>query len=357
MTNARRASAVPPILAKIMTMRLPAPAVPPVLPAMSPRRAYAETVALFMLVFGPAVLNAARVVFGAAWFGWWDHWKLAADMVAFAVAGVWLVWLAWGTRWLARLLAAVPMLLTVRFLLVERPSHLPGVTPVCVYYGSWAALTVALVDLLARHRGLGRRELGLGREPRSAGGWRAAYARGEDITTVSAVGMVISGGVLPMAMMAAGAHRPPNPVTLIGHDVLPAIAASINAGICEEFVMVAALVTALEAARRPTWQIYAVGLVMRLSIHLWWGPTVICVAVMAAIQIWLFRRYRRLLPLIIAHAYCDLNGFAHALYGWAGQAIIAPAIIASLLITPRNPRNVSSPVPSPDETKLAKTSS
>ena len=69
--------------------------------------------------------------------------------------------------------------------------------------------------------------------------------------------------------------------------------------------MVAALVTALEAARRPVWQIYAIGLAMRVSIHLYYGPSALVMMIFGGLHLWLYRHTRRLTPLICAHIAYD----------------------------------------------------
>ena len=87
---------------------------------------------------------------------------------------------------------------------------------------------------------------------------------------------------------------------------------SISAGIVEELVVVALLVTALEQARTKVWVIYVVGVTLRLSYHVYYGPGVIVFLLWATTAIWLFRRTRRITPLIVAHmVYDSFGSFFH----------------------------------------------
>ena len=87
----------------------------------------------------------------------------------------------------------------------------------------------------------------------------------------------------------------------------------MGAGVVEELVLVAALVTFLEQARQPWWRIMALGLLARLSFHLYYGEpstglvTAGWVLLWAAVALLLFKRTRRLTPLIVIHVLYNLH--------------------------------------------------
>ena len=130
---------------------------------------------------------------------------------------------------------------------------------------------------------------------------------------------------------AAGILFPPAPAAVVVLEVVQAI----EAGVVEELVVVALLVTALEQARTKVWVIYAVGIALRLSYHVYYGWGVIVLVLWAAAAIWLFRRTRRITPLIVAHMVYDTFGaFVHevphppvAVGGLIGLAIYGVVIV------------------------------
>ncbi len=112
----------------------------------------------------------------------------------------------------------------------------------------------------------------------------------------------------------------------------------------------ALLVTALEQARTKVWVIYVVGLTLRLSYHVYYGPGVIVFLLWAATAIWLFRRTRRITPLIVAHmVYDSLGAFYHeiphppvavgALIGWVVFGLIITVIVRAIQIATRGHRS------------------
>ncbi|HEY3693590.1 MAG TPA: CPBP family glutamic-type intramembrane protease, partial [Pseudonocardiaceae bacterium] len=174
---------------------------------------------------------------------------------------------------------------------------------------------VGLFLLLAHHRGVEPR--GLGIAPRWAAN-RIGRRQVVSVAIISAAGQYASAYAgyfiatsLPWLPEGGSKASTVHGLTLAVHMTA--------ASIIEETVLVAGVVTALEAARRPAWQIYALYLAMRLSFHLYYGSRVVEVMIFAAVNLWLFRRTRRLTPLIIAHIVYDTS----AAFG-GGSA--APAI-------------------------------
>lgn len=80
----------------------------------------------------------------------------------------------------------------------------------------------------------------------------------------------------------------------------------LRAGPVEELIS-AGLVTGLMYARRPAWEMYAGAILIRLAIHLRFGmPMALCVIILAAGSVYLYRRYRTVAPLILAHLIWDV---------------------------------------------------
>ncbi len=108
-------------------------------------------------------------------------------------------------------------------------------------------------------------------------------------------------------------------------------AAAMGAGVVEELVLVGFLVVTLEQARTPTWLIYAIGLGLRLSFHVYYGPlSPLWIALWGSLALWLFRRTRRLTPLIVVHAGKDLLGMLGAGDPWQ-RLVLDLIIIVGLL--------------------------
>lgn len=76
----------------------------------------------------------------------------------------------------------------------------------------------------------------------------------------------------------------------------------------EDVVVVAAVAALLTAARRPAWQIYTTICVVEVLLHACFGLPAVGMALYAARRVWLYRRYQRLLPLIVGHGLFDLLG-------------------------------------------------
>jgi hypothetical protein len=164
-----------------------------------------------------------------------------------------------------------------------------------------AALAVIVVLALSRFRGVRRAQLGL--RPRWAA--RRAYRwQAFGITVIFAASLFAVG--LLLHWVTPNAHYPflePS-----AWHLLYELPAAVNAGVVEELVVVAFFVTTLEQARTRVWIIYAVGIALRLSYHIYYGPGVVVFVLWAAAAIWLFRRTRRITPLIVAHVAWDALG-------------------------------------------------
>ncbi|MDX3067100.1 hypothetical protein PV518_33835 [Streptomyces sp. ND04-05B] len=107
-------------------------------------------------------------------------------------------------------------------------------------------------------------------------------------------------------------------VTTVADGVL----AFVRTVAIEDVVIVAAVVTLLTAARRPTWQIYGVVCLVEVALHAYMGAVALTIAMYAAGRVWLYRRYGGVAPLVIGHLVFDLTVLAD----W-----MAPASVSRLL--------------------------
>jgi hypothetical protein len=201
-------------------------------------------------------------------------------------------------------------------------------------------LAVAVVLLLSSRRGVTPGVLGL-RLPRRADGHFAAGLATRILAW--AIFAEVLGGIIN-ALLQTG-HLPtsqPNAPELIF-----AMAASIQAGIVEELVVLAFAVVTLRQAGRPLWEITVVVLVLRGSYHIYYGPGVVGILVWAALFYWIYLRTGNVLILMVSHAAWDGVGFLSQ--RWPGVAgvgvLVAIAIWIAAPITWLVERNNIRPEP------------
>jgi hypothetical protein len=167
-----------------------------------------------------------------------------------------------------------------------------------------AALAVLVVVLLSGRRGITPRALGLG-WPAGRDG-KPAVARSLRIG-VWAILALLAGGLVTVALaMGNKLGQPAHPEASY---LTYTMAASLTAGIVEETVVLAFVVTTLRQAARPLPEIVLVAVLLRCSYHDYYGLGVIGIALWAAVFVWLFLRSGSVLPLIVVHAAWDANIF------------------------------------------------
>jgi len=183
--------------------------------------------------------------------------------------------------------------------------------------GSWAVFTPAILSelgmcvlavlvtvLLSARRGISARWLGFG-WPRKRDG-RPGFAQSLRIG-VWAISALLAGGVVT-GILAMG-NKLGQPAHQDASYVMYTVAASLTAGIVEETVVLAFVVTTLRQARRPLPEIVLVAVLLRCSYHDYYGLGVLGIAVWAAIFVWLFLRTGSVLPLIVVHVLWDASIF------------------------------------------------
>jgi len=162
-------------------------------------------------------------------------------------------------------------------------------------------LCVMVPVLLSARRGLRVGDLGLHR-PGTPGAVTAAP--GIRMAAWALLGLIAGGAVtslLATGSFPAGRFSYPNLTLNLFH--------AAQAGFVEEIVVLAFVVTTLEQARRPRSEIVAVALLLRASYHIYYGPGVFGIFVWASIFLWLFLRFRTIVPLIAVHSAWDILAF------------------------------------------------
>ena len=162
---------------------------------------------------------------------------------------------------------------------------------------SQAVLAVTVALLLAGRRGRRPIDIGLA-ATRAQGG--PGGRQGVRMAAWAATGLVV--GSLVTAALATG-HYPFGSTS--GANTVLDLSAAVNAGVTEEVVVLAFLVTTLEQARRPRAEIAAVALICRGAYHIYYGGGALGILVWAGVFLWLFWRFRSVVPMIVVHICWD----------------------------------------------------
>lgn len=200
-------------------------------------------------------------------------------------------------------------------------------------------LAILVAVLLSERRGMTARWLGFG-WPRKADGCPAA-AQALRIG-VWAITALLAGGVVTVAL--AMGHHLGEPAHRDAAYLLYAISASLAAGVVEETVVLAFVVSTLRQARRPMPEIVLVALILRCSYHDYYGLGVLGIVVWASAFVWLYLRGGSVLPLIVVHVLWDssifLNERWHNIRLFSGEAYLLVVIVAVVtwLVDARNKR-------------------
>jgi membrane protease YdiL (CAAX protease family) len=179
--------------------------------------------------------------------------------------------------------------------------------------GSWAVFTPAIISelatcvlallvalLLSARRGINPQWLGFS-WPRKRDG-RPGAAQSLRIVVWAISALLVGGAVTSVLAMG---HKLGQPAHQDASYVIFSVFASLTAGIVEEIIVLAFVVTTLRQARRPLPEIVLVALLLRCSYHDYYGLGVLGIAVWAAVFIWLFLRTGSVLPLIVVHFLWD----------------------------------------------------
>lgn len=183
--------------------------------------------------------------------------------------------------------------------------------------GSWAVFAPASVSelgtcvlailvtvLLSGKRGIKPSWLGFGWPRRRDGRIGAAQSLRIGVWAIAAL---LAGGAITSAV--AMGHKLGQPAHQDAAYLFYSMAASLTAGLVEETVVLAFVVTTLRQARRPTAEILLVAVLLRCSYHDYYGLGVIGIATWAAVFVWLYLRTGSVLPLVVVHVIWDANIF------------------------------------------------
>jgi hypothetical protein len=166
-----------------------------------------------------------------------------------------------------------------------------------------ARLAVAVTVLLSARRGITPRSLGFGLTRNADGspaGWPAFRM------AIWALAALITGSLITTHLTSSHLTEPAH---LNAPYLLYSTAASLAAGVVEETVVLAFVVTTLRQAGRPLAEIVIVAVLLRCSYHDYYGPGVVGIAVWATVFLWLFLRTGSIVPLIIVHFFWDATIF------------------------------------------------
>ena len=177
-------------------------------------------------------------------------------------------------------------------------------TPATISELGTSVLAILVVILLSARRGITRRSLGLGWPRKGDGTAGAAQSLRIGVWAVLAL---LAGGAVTSAL--AMGDRLGQPAHQDASYLIYAVGAAVTAGIVEEMVVLAFVVTTLRQAARPLPEIVLVAVLLRCSYHDYYGLGVIGIAVWATVFIWLFLRTGSILPLIVVHIAWDANIF------------------------------------------------
>ena len=237
--------------------------------------------------------------------------------------------------------------------------------------GSWAVFAPATVSelgtcvlailvtvLLSSRRGSTPATLGFSWPRRRDGRQGAAQSLRIGVWAIAAL---LAGGAVT-GVLAMG-NKLGQPAHQNAAYLVFALAASLTAGLVEETVVLAFVVTTLRQARRPTAEIVLVAVLLRCSYHDYYGVGVIGIALWAAVFVWLFLRTGSVLPLIVVHVLWDANIFLaqrwHELqivtgYGWVLLLLVAAVTwLVDVKARRARPPSETPPPPAPQGTDQA----
>jgi hypothetical protein len=155
-------------------------------------------------------------------------------------------------------------------------------------------LCIVVPILVVRRRGLGRADLGLTKPA------NVSVSQGIRIAAWAVLGLIA--GSIVTSSLATGSY---DYGTFSYPQLTVNLFAAAQAGFIEEIVVLAFVVTTLEQARRPRAEIVAVALILRASYHIYYGPGVVGIFIWASVFLWLFLRFRTIVPLILVHSTWD----------------------------------------------------
>jgi membrane protease YdiL (CAAX protease family) len=113
------------------------------------------------------------------------------------------------------------------------------------------------------------------------------------------------------------------------------IVVALAAGLGEEVLITGMVVTTLEQAgfASRAWVIYLVAVALRVPFHLYYGWASLGVICFTVVNVWVYRRWRLLWPIVLAHAAYDAVEFAGSLVPQlAGLALLGLGLATFVMV-------------------------
>ncbi len=113
------------------------------------------------------------------------------------------------------------------------------------------------------------------------------------------------------------------------------VVVALAAGFGEEVLITGMVVTTLEQAgfARRAWVVYLVAIALRVPFHLYYGWASLSVICFTVVNIWVYRRWRLLWPIVLAHAAYDAIEFAGSLVpALAGLGLLALGLATFVMV-------------------------
>jgi len=110
---------------------------------------------------------------------------------------------------------------------------------------------------------------------------------------------------------------------------------ALAAGLGEEVLITGMVTTTLEQAgfAKRAWVIYLVAIALRIPFHLYYGWAALGVVCFTVVNIWVYRRWRLLWPVVLAHTAYDAIEFAGSLVPKvAGLALILLGLATVVMV-------------------------
>ena len=139
-------------------------------------------------------------------------------------------------------------------------------------------------------------------------------------------------GPLLSLLGADGSGSDPNRPPAAAVFLIPLVASSVVAGVVEEFVVLGYLSHRLEQRGWTGPALLGVLVAVRLSYHLYYGVEVLGLLPWAVLSVILYRRRRRLLPFVLAHALWDTRSFSSYYLSGGGTLLLLLGIAVLLLV-------------------------
>jgi membrane protease YdiL (CAAX protease family) len=161
-------------------------------------------------------------------------------------------------------------------------------------------------------------------------GWQ--FARGFFLSMAGVLAFLITVVVYMKATGdSTGAPDQGNSLLMVPVGIVVALAA----GLGEEVLITGMVVTTLEQAGfgRRAWVIYLVAIALRVPFHLYYGWASLGVICFTVVNVWVYRRWRLLWPVVLAHTVYDAVEFIGSLSpGLGGLALLGIGLATFVMV-------------------------